>query len=189
MDSSRSRTLATPTTIPATVDDSRNDHFRLLQEPSISRRFMGTHKCISGMCVIVEINVVITRKEVPGAVGGPFGAPVSFHCCEGGVELVFVVRILSVAVSVGERPEHDGDGPDDVAVLGVYCARFVVRVAEGVVGRGVECVEGAAGEIDAGGEAVEGVLESCGRTDILFWMVPLRERELAGRSSWCGICR
>jgi len=75
-----------------------------------------------------------------------------------------------VAVSVGERPEHDGDGPDDVAVLGVYCARFVVRVAEGVVGRGVERAEGTAGEVDAGGETVEGVVKSCGRTDIRFWL-------------------
>ena len=121
------------------------------------------------MCVIVEINVVVSREKVPSAVTGPFGAPVSFHCCEGGVELVFVMRILSVTVSVGEGPEYDGDGPDDVAVLRIHRAGFGVGVAEGAVGRGVERAEGTAGEVDAGGETVEGVVENCGWTNIRLW--------------------
>ena len=112
----------------------------------------------------------------------------SFHCCEGGVELVFVMRILSVTVSVGEGPEDDGDRPDDVTVFRVYRTRLVVRVAEGVVGWGVEGGEGASSKVNAGGEAVEGVVEAAGHwSGILFWMIVLVE--LAGRSSRYGIGR
>ena len=122
------------------------------------------------MCVIVVIDIVISRKEVPSAVAGPFGAPVSFHGCEGSVELLFVMGVVRVAVSVGEGPEDDGDGPDDVAMLCVYCTWLGMRAAECVVGRGVEDAECAAGEVNASGQTVEGVVESCGRPDIRFWL-------------------
>jgi len=130
------------------------------------------------MRVIVKVNVIIPRKELPGAVARPFGAPMGLHCCERGIELLFVVGIVRGAVSVGEGPEDDGDGPDDVAVLCVYCAGLGVGAAEGVVGGGVEGAEGEAGEGDAGGEAIEGVVERAGASiGRLLWRVVF----LAGR--------
>jgi len=140
------------------------------------------------MSIIVKINIVVPCKEVPGAIASPFGAPVGFHCGKGERQLLFVLGVTRVTVCVGEGPEDDGDRPDDVTVLGVYRTRLVVGVAEGVVGWGVEGGEGASSKVNAGGEAVEGVVEAAGDwSGILFWMIVLVE--LAGRSSRYGIGR